>query len=205
MGLPQIPEAPKDITVAKFFKEWLPEQFKQFADLVKQFGGDITAGMSFKIEGDKGGDFSTVIDKGDFKVADGLADDAIVTLVMSDKNFLAVVTGERKMALQPPGGGREPKPEEIPGQLKNTIDTLKNVNGMLQFKVTDEKEGDFDVKVKFAGPMKDDPDVSITVAKEDADAMASGELNPQAAFMAGKIQIDGDMGLLMSMMPLMMQ
>ena len=204
MGLPEIPEAPKDITVKGFFMEWLPEQFKAFAEIVKQAGADISAGMSFRIAGDAGGDFTTAIDKGEFKVSEGLADDAIATLIMSDKNFIQVVTGERKMAMQPPGGG-VPSPEEIPERLQTTIDTLKGVEGMLAFKVTDEKEGDFEVKVKFAGAMKDEPDVSITVAKEDADAMASGELNPQAAFMGGKIQIDGDMGILMQMMPLMMQ
>jgi putative sterol carrier protein len=204
MALPRLPDAPGDITVKQFFSEWLPDQIKPFADLIKQVGTELKAGLSFKIEGEKGGEWSALIDKGELKVTDGLKDDALVTLMMSEKNFLDVITGKRKMAMRMPGGGGEPEIEEIPGQLQNTIDTLKGVEGMLCFKITAE-EGDFVVSLKFAGPMKDEPDVTITIAGADAEAMAKGELNPQAAFMSGKIKIDGDMGLLMQMAPLMMQ
>jgi putative sterol carrier protein len=209
MALPKIPDAPKDITVKQFFSEWLPEQLTGFSDIINQVGGDIQAGLSFRIEGDQGGDFSTKIEQGEVKVSEGLLDDALVTLMMAQKDFLAVITGERKMAMQMPGGGggKEPDVSEIPKQLQNTIDTLKGVEGMLMFQITDPGEGDFAVKLKFAGPKEKlgaDPDVTISIAKEDADAMAKGDLNPQAAFMSGKIKIDGDMGLLMQMAPLMM-
>lgn len=40
---------------------------------------------------------------------------------------------------------------------------------------------------------------TIKVAKEDLDAMLSGELNPMNAFMGGKMQIEGDMGVAMKL------
>ena len=67
----------------------------------------------------------------------------------------------------------------------------------------DPDKGDFIVDVKFAGPLNDEPDVSVTMARETAENMAKGELNPQAAFMAGQVQISGDMSILMQLMPLM--
>ena len=42
-------------------------------------------------------------------------------------------------------------------------------------------------------------DCTINLAKEDFDAMLSGDLNPMAAFMGGKLQIEGDMGVAMKL------
>lgn len=44
-----------------------------------------------------------------------------------------------------------------------------------------------------------DADCTVNVSKEDFDAMLSGDLNPMAAFMGGKLQIDGDMGVAMKL------
>ncbi|MDB4285971.1 SCP2 sterol-binding domain-containing protein [bacterium] len=44
-----------------------------------------------------------------------------------------------------------------------------------------------------------DADCTVNVSKEDFDAMLSGDLNPMAAFMGGKLQVDGDMGVAMKL------
>jgi len=44
-----------------------------------------------------------------------------------------------------------------------------------------------------------DPTTTVTIAHADAEALGRGELDPMQAFMAGKIQIAGDMGLMMQM------
>ena len=48
-------------------------------------------------------------------------------------------------------------------------------------------------------------DCTITVAKEDLEAIARGELDPTMAFMTGKLKIDGDMSLAMKLQPIMAQ
>jgi putative sterol carrier protein len=48
-------------------------------------------------------------------------------------------------------------------------------------------------------------DTTITVAKDDLEAMARGELDPTMAFMTGKLKIDGDMSLAMKLQPIMAQ
>ncbi len=61
--------------------------------------------------------------------------------------------------------------------------------------------GDGDIKVEEG----DFPDATATV-KLDLDTwkeMSSGETNPQAAFMAGKVQIEGDLSLLMQIQGVM--
>lgn len=40
-------------------------------------------------------------------------------------------------------------------------------------------------------------DVTLTAAPDVFEAMLSGEINPTAAFMSGKLSIDGDMGAAM--------
>ena len=44
-----------------------------------------------------------------------------------------------------------------------------------------------------------DADVTLNADAETFEAMLSGDLNPTAAFMSGKLTIDGDMGLAMQL------
>jgi putative sterol carrier protein len=48
-------------------------------------------------------------------------------------------------------------------------------------------------------------DTTITVAKDDLEAMARGELDPTMAFMTGKLKIDGDMSVAMKLQPILSQ
>jgi putative sterol carrier protein len=48
-------------------------------------------------------------------------------------------------------------------------------------------------------------DCTITVAKEDLEAMVRGELDPTMAFMTGKLKIDGDMSVAMKLQPILSQ
>lgn len=44
-----------------------------------------------------------------------------------------------------------------------------------------------------------DAQCTVTVAAEDFDQITDGKLNPQMAFMSGKLKIAGDMGLAMKL------
>ena len=44
-----------------------------------------------------------------------------------------------------------------------------------------------------------DADCTVKLSKEDFDGMLSGDLNPMQAFMGGKLEVDGDMGVAMKL------
>jgi SCP-2 sterol transfer family len=201
MGLPEIPNAPADITPEAFFGSWLPEQAENFKDMAAQFAGDIVAGMSIRVTGDGGGEWTCSISKDGLKIDSGLNDDSPVTVIIDGASFKKAVTGEIKMS--PPADAAVPSPEEAQAKIKDSIAAVKEIQGMMKYTIKYPEGDDFVSCIKFAGPLKDEPDVGITMDKEDADALAAGELNPQAAFMAGKLQIEGDMTLLMQLAPLM--
>jgi putative sterol carrier protein len=47
-----------------------------------------------------------------------------------------------------------------------------------------------------------DPEVTMTETYEDAMKIQKGELDPNAAFMQGRIKVQGNMAKLMALMPL---
>ena len=46
-------------------------------------------------------------------------------------------------------------------------------------------------------------DCVITLARDDFEALISGDLNPTAAFMQGKLKVDGDMSVAMQLSQLL--
>ncbi len=198
------PRPPEDITPNGFFADWLPAQITDFKDMIKEVGGGISASTSVRVTGDNGGEWAIGLDNGEVAVSEGLKDDSLVTVTISEGNFVEAVTGKRaEVPMGMPGGasgGMDPL--KAIDEMKSKMDALKNVSGSFQFKIEDDNP--FAATIKFAGPMTEEPTATIIINSETAAELASGELNPQAAFMSGKLQIKGDMGLLMQLAQFMM-
>lgn len=82
--------------------------------------------------------------------------------------------------------------------------SISTVDLTLAYKIDDGPDGEAEYHLAISdggasvilGPAPD-PDVTITSGHDTAIALQRGELNPQAAFMTGKIKVAGNLALLM--------
>ena len=91
---------------------------------------------------------------------------------------------------------------EIPKNIEKNKDKVASIDATYKFNVTGDNGGVWRV-ILGADPKVEegegDAQCSITVADEDFVNIVSGKLNPQMAFMSGKLKVQGDMGLAMKL------
>lgn len=62
-----------------------------------------------------------------------------------------------------------------------------------------EGEGSIVVDAQGARQSDEETDVTLTADADTFEAMMTGDMNPTAAFMSGKLSVDGDMGKAMQL------
>jgi len=100
--------------------------------------------------------------------------------------------------------------EKFEQRAAENNDAATAPNAIYQFKITGDGGGEYYLDLQkgktsdFVGKgTHDGPGATITVSDEDWLGMINGTLNPMQAFMSGKIKIDGDMTLAMSLQQVM--
>jgi putative sterol carrier protein len=81
---------------------------------------------------------------------------------------------------------------------------IKDITAVIQIKLTGEGGGDFVLelaggKLSTKEGAATTPKLTVTMAVPDWRAINAGTLNPQMAFMSGKLKIAGDMSLAMKL------
>jgi len=85
-------------------------------------------------------------------------------------------------------------------QIKSNPDALSGVNATYQFNLSGDNGGEWIIKLGGDGSgvsdgTDDGADCVISMSDSDFMGIISGSLNPQMAFMTGKLRVKGDMGL----------
>jgi hypothetical protein len=83
---------------------------------------------------------------------------------------------------------------------------MQALRGLVRMCVTGGDGGDWSLGLLLGpGEIPAEPTTTVSIRAEDADALERGELNPLEAFMGGRIQVAGDLALLMQMQAIQMQ
>jgi putative sterol carrier protein len=83
---------------------------------------------------------------------------------------------------------------------------MRALDGLIRIVVHGGDGGDFAVGFKLGpGAIPAQPSATLSVSQADALAMQQGELDPLAAFMSGRIRVEGDMTLVLQMQAISMQ
>jgi len=208
--MPEFPAAP--IAAADFMEEFLPKAFAE-AELPDDMQS-ASAKLGVTLRGDGGGEWLFHIHEGSLDVTPGKTAGASMTLVQSVTDWRGALwegrggaIGRGAMAIFRPGEAPEAAAANAPGAPSLAVfDQLGALSGMIQMVVSGGEGGDWSIGMKLgAGEIPANPTTTVTISAEDAEAMEKGTLDPMTAFMSGKIQVAGDMTLMMQMQAIQMQ
>jgi hypothetical protein len=92
----------------------------------------------------------------------------------------------------------------IPAKFQAKPDVVQRIGAIYQFNISGPGGGSWSVDCTQPGgkvAAGTSPGAKCTVVATEADflAIVNGKLNPQMAFMSGKLKIQGDMGLAMKL------
>jgi hypothetical protein len=195
----------RELSPKEIFGGWLQELLVAFSPFIEPALAWLLEGLEIVISVKLDDIEKTFkMSESGLEIEDGLREDALVTMITGEKDFMSILRGERMMNIMPPSD--EPIDIlEFPEMVKEYVDAIKGIEAVLSLKVVDPYKGDLVAKVKFAGLMKDEPDVEVIIDQDVLEDMALGALDPAQAFLLSNvIEVEGDVNLLMKLAMMMM-
>lgn len=207
----EFPASP--VSPTELLEQYLPEAFAAAALPDGALAAELELGVA--LSGPGGGEWVVRVKGGTVAVEAGSRIGTAFTYVQTVDDWRGALwegrggaVGRQAGLLFQPGGepayatagfGAPPTPE--------ALEQMRDLDGLIQVVVAGgEGAPDWAVAFKLGpGPLPDEPTTTLSLSDRDAADMASGELNPIEAFMAGRIQVSGDMTLMMQMMAVQMQ
>jgi hypothetical protein len=198
---------PAGTPAKEFFEVHVPQAYRS-AELPES-ARDLDVTLGVRLEGEGGGEWRIHLKGGEMSVSPGSTEDAAFTVIQSVDDWRGALWegrggafGKQSRALFEPGAGAGGTGAMPPGALAQ----LQMLRGVIKMVVGGGSGGDWAVAFKLGpGPIPEEPTTTVSVTADDAAALERGELDPMQAFMSGRIQIAGDMTLLMQMQAIQMQ
>jgi hypothetical protein len=205
----EFPSSPID--PAEFFESFVPAHFEKL--LLPASIARVALRIGVHLHGDGGGEWLYHLRDGDLEVVAGGCDEASFTLIQSVDDWrgalwegrggvvaergLRLLRSDRLAALA--GGATQ----ALDGADSDLIERLVDLDGVLRAVLTDGQAGDWAIALQFGpGEVPAEPTTTVRIAHDDVHAMVNGNLAPLQAFMAGRVNIDGDMLLAMQLQSL---
>ena len=188
---------PADITPAAFFS--LVEEALKDEPAPANAAPDK---LVIHVSGDGGGTWAMGFEGGRLAIALGEAGSPPLQVSMSSDDLRAFVAGSVRDAIKSKAGGKSIDATQLAKiyRITGKTEQVKAYSGDLSL-VVENGAASHKLTLTFGGkaPNVASPTTTISIALDDFLAMIGGELNPQAAFFAGKIRLAGDMNLAMGL------
>jgi len=200
-------EFPSDpIEPAEFFEGFVPARFAKLA--LADPLARVSLSLGVHLHGDGGGEWLYHLREGDLEVIAGGCEDASFTVIQSVEDWRGTlwegrggIVAERGLRLlrsrrlgTPADGG------VALAAGSDLIERLVDLDGVLRAVVTDGPGGDWALALQFGpGEVPDEPCTTVRISHDDAHKMANGELPPLQAFLGGRVNVSGDMLLVMQL------
>ena len=193
---------PRDIEPADFFR--LVEQ--TLADEVAPPDAPPDRAV-IHLDGTPGGAWNLGFSEGRFHVAEGPAEGAPLQLTASTDDWREFVAGRLRDLVSEHVDVNLLDPRNIAHLYRHQdkVEMIKAFSGDIRFVVEDPSESrDYQAVVTLGGKAPDvaNPATTIRITLDDLLALVRGESNLQEAFFSGKLRLEGDMNLAMSLMAL---
>jgi len=198
---------------AEFFEDFLPRAFGEagLPDALASF--DLALGV--KLEGEGGGEWLLQLVEGRLSVAPGSRAEAAFTVVQRVEDWRGALwegrggaIGQQAVAVfRPETLAAGPSARGlVAAPSPAALTAMRELDGLLRMVVTGAEGDDWAVGFKLGpGAIPEEATTTITLSAADAAALGTGELNPLEAFMAGRIQVAGDVGLVLQMQAIQLE
>jgi len=158
------------------------------------------------LSGEGGGEWVICLEGRSLSVEPGPRDEAAFTIIQTVEDWRGAlwegrggIFGQQAIAIFEAGGAGSGRGASAAGNPE-ALGQLAALDGVIKVVVTDGPGGDWSTAFKLGpGVIPDEPTTRVTLSAEDAEAMRNGSLDAMQAFMSGRIQIAGDMALVMQM------
>jgi len=203
---PSGPVSPRD-----FFEGFLPEAVAETG-----FTGAFQAlrlPLGVRLDGKGGGEWLLELRRGSLCVERGSRAAAAFTVVQSVDDWRGALwegrggaIGRHAAGVFRPGDGAATRIAELVADAATAFARAQELAALLRVSITGGDGGDWSLGLMLGpGEIPAEATTQVSLRCEDADAMLQGELSPLEAFMGGRIQIAGDVTLLMQLQAIQMQ
>lgn len=170
-------------TPAAYFTELVPQQYAAALAARPEIGQQPPMTAVVEITGDGGGSFSLRSEGGQLEALEGMqieSPNLRVVMPYADWQVLAA------------SGSSDTFVDFV---QRGKVQVVQNLKGTVNLELTRDDGSLWHSTMVFGNQAE--PVLTMMMTKEDYDAMLSGELNGQMAFLTGKLKFEGSLPLLM--------
>lgn len=207
--MPEFPSAP--VSPAELIERYLPAALAEVDPPEAARLVDLQLGV--RLEGEGGGEWVVEARGGRFSVRSGPRTEAAFSYVQSVDDWRGALWEGRGGAIgqalggifRPNSGSSQAVAALGAPAIPAVLEALAPVSGLLRVELSHD-DGDWRIDLMLGpGEIPAQPSTTLSLSQDDADQLASGDLQPLEAFMAGRIRVAGDMGLVLQVQAAQLQ